>query len=46
MGNLKDAHNILLKQMNSKNSNMDNINQIKDLMKTFTEINIISKQIK
>jgi hypothetical protein len=25
---------------------MDNINQIKDLMKTFTEINIISKQIK
>jgi hypothetical protein len=46
MGNLKDAHNILLKQMNSNNSNMDNINQIKDLMKTFTEINIISKQIK
>jgi hypothetical protein len=32
--------------MNSKNSNIDNINQIKDLMKTFTEINIISKQIK
>jgi hypothetical protein len=46
MVNLKDAHNILVKQINSKNSNMDNINQIKDLVKTFTEINIISKQIK
>jgi hypothetical protein len=44
--NLKEAHTILAKQMNSKNSNIDNINQIKDLMKTFTEINIISKQIK
>jgi hypothetical protein len=32
--------------MNSKNSNIDNINQIKDLMKTFIEINNISKQIK
>lgn len=46
MVNLKDAHNVLVKQMNSKNSNMDNINQIKDLMKAFLEINIISKQIK
>jgi hypothetical protein len=44
--NLKEAHTILAKQMNSKNSNIDNINQIKDLMKTFIEINIISKQIK
>jgi hypothetical protein len=46
MSNLKDAHNILVKQINSKNSNMDNINQIKDLLKTFIEINQISRQIK
>lgn len=44
--NLKEAHKIMVKEMNNKNSNMDNINQIKDLLKTFIEINNISSQIK
>jgi hypothetical protein len=44
--NLKEAHKIMVKEMNNKNSNIDNINQIKDLLKTFIEINNISSQIK
>lgn len=43
--NLKAAHKLMSDEINRKNSTINNINQIKDLLKTFIEINNISKEI-
>ena len=44
--NLKLAHNIMAVEVNKKNTTLDNINQIKELLISMSEINQITKQIK
>lgn len=44
--NLKLAHNIMAVEVNKKNTTLDNINQLKELLITMSEINQIAKQIK
>lgn len=44
--NLKLAHNIMAVEVNKKNTTLDNINQIKELLISMSEINQIAKQIK
>ena len=44
--NLKLAHNIMAVELNKKNTTLDNINQLKELLITMSEINQIAKQIK
>ena len=44
--NLKLTHNIMAVELNKKNTTLDNINQLKELLITMSEINQIAKQIK
>lgn len=45
MVNLKDSHEIIVKELNKKNSIVDNLNQLKELARTVIEINQIVKEL-
>ncbi|MCF8339768.1 MAG: hypothetical protein K9I82_02250 [Chitinophagaceae bacterium] len=45
MVNLKDSHEIIVKELNKKNSIVDNLNQLKELARTVIEINQIIKEL-